>query len=668
MTLFSNSRFSIAWKVYLTALVFFTLTRIYLLIIGTSDPNSGITSSNHLWLFSAGWLYDTVFYLYALLPVSLYLWLMPQRLWQSRINSVVVRLLVFATIYGLGFIAVSELLFWDEFNVRFNFISVDYLVYRREITENINESYPLALLLSSIFVVSLFVYYWLHKAITRAIHTKEAWKHRAIYAFANFFLAFMAVLFIGQDLRSNIDKPIVRELGSNGPYQFIAAFRNNKLDYNEFYKTQNDEFTSQLLKQEIGNKNAQFVAPQLQYSIERTVTSKEPANKHNIMLVMIESLSADFMGTFGNDRQLTPNLDKLVKESLLFTKLYATGTRTTRGLEAVTLSIPPTPGRSIVKRIGHETGMSSLGNVLKEQGYDVNFIYGGRGYFDNMNAFFSGNGYSIIDQNSTPEEEIGFKNAWGMADEYLFDQAIKAADKAQQNNKPFFYHIMTTSNHRPYSYPDDRIDIPSGTGRDGAVKYTDWAIGNFLDKARERDWFDNTLFVFVADHTAGSAGKTNLPVNRYHIPMLVYAPTLIKPETMDRITSQIDIAPTLLGMLNKSYTASFFGKDVLNTNDTEERALIGNYQHLGYYTQGKLSVLSPQQKIQQLINPEEDNPELADSIDQQHINEAIAYYQGAYTVYTKGLNRWNSPHCKQTVSLLRKKPEIQVFNNAIYPQ
>jgi len=639
---------------YLTALIFFVLTRVYLLSAGFSEQTNEISGADFLWIFSSGWLYDTVFYLYALIPVSLYLWLLPQRIWQSRINKVLVHLLVFFTIYGLGFIAVSEVLFWDEFTVRFNFISVDYLVYRREVTDNINESYPLALLLSAIFFVSLLVYLWLQKSITKALDTNEAWKQRATYALANIFLVFMAVLFVGQDLRSNIDKPYVRELGSNGPYQFIAAFRNNKLDYNEFYKTQDDVLTSQILKREIISKNARFVDPQLQYGIERTVTAEGPMKKHNVMLVMIESLSADFMGTFGNQRNLTPHLDQLARESLLFTRLYATGTRTTRGLEAVTLSIPPTPGRSIVKRIGHESGMSSLGNVLKEKGFDVRFIYGGRGYFDNMNAFFSGNGYSIIDQNSTPKEEIGFANAWGMADEYLFDQAIKAADSAQQADKPFFYHIMTTSNHRPYSYPEGRIDIPSGTGRDGAIKYTDWAIGNFIENAKQHAWFDNTLFVFVADHTAGSAGKTDLPVNRYHIPMLVYAPTLIKPVTVDILASQIDVAPTLLGLLNASYTASFFGKDILQTDEAEGRALIGNYQHLGYYTPGILSILSPKQKVQQLIHPEQKNPEPANSIDQEHLNKATAYYQGAYTVYTKGLNRWHSRYHKQTASLQKK--------------
>ena len=144
---------------------------------------------------------------------------------------------------------------------------------------------------------------------------------------------------------------------------------------------------------------------------------------------------------------------------------------------------------------------------MREQGYDSVFLYGGRGYFDNMNAFFGGNGYRIVDQSSVAEAEIRFKNAWGMADEDLYAQAIKVADADHAASRPFFLQLMTTSNHRPFTYPEGRIDIPSGQGRDGAVKYTDYAIGQFLAQAAEKPWFNNTLFVFVADHTSGSAGR-----------------------------------------------------------------------------------------------------------------------------------------------------------------
>jgi phosphoglycerol transferase MdoB-like AlkP superfamily enzyme len=298
--------------------------------------------------------------------------------------------------------------------------------------------------------------------------------------------------------------------------------------------------------------------------------------------------------------------------------------------------------------------MWSLGNVLRSRGYETAFIYGGRGYFDNMNTFFSENGYEIIDQASTPSDEIGFTNAWGMADEDLYTQAIKAADRLHQQGRPFFFHIMTTSNHRPYTYPDNRIDIPSGENRAGAVKYTDWAIGDFLSRARGKPWFSDTLFVFVADHTAGSAGKTELPPAQYHIPLLVYGPANIEPGRIARISSQIDLAPTLLAILGMEYDSFFFGKNILAMTAGEERALIANYQHLGLYVQGQLSVNSPLKKLTLQVNPESRVPVIREvETDNPLMRRNIAYYQGASYIYDHHLNDWTADGNSRSAAVMR---------------
>ena len=225
------------------------------------------------------------------------------------------------------------------------------------------------------------------------------------------------------------------------------------------------------------------------------------------MLVTIESLSAKYLGSFGDSRGLTPNLDALRKQSLFFTNFYATGTRTDRGLEAITLSVPPTPGRSIVKRIGRESGFASLGQQLGAQGYDSVFLYGGRGYFDNMSAFFGGNGYRVMDQSSVKEADIRFKNAWGMADEDLYTLALREADADHAAGTPFLLQLMTTSNHRPYTYPDGRIDILLGRRPRRRSEVHRLRHRPVLEQARRKPWFASTLFVFVADTPAGSAGS-----------------------------------------------------------------------------------------------------------------------------------------------------------------
>jgi len=448
-----------------------------------------------------------------------------------------------------------------------------------------------------------------------------------------------AYLLVGQELRDRIPDNYVRELASDGAYQFVAAFRNNELDYAQFYQSVDAAQAARVLRGELNAQPGDFVDAN-PLSILRRVRSDGGAQRRlNVILVMIESLSADYLARFTPGSSLTPNLDQLIGKSLFFTRLYATGTRTVRGLEAVTLSFPPTPGHSIVKRIGRESGMWSLGNVLRERGYDTQFIYGGRGYFDNMAAFFSGNGYGVIDQSSVPDDQIEFSNAWGMSDEDLYRQTLAAGDRAAAAGKPFFFHLMTTSNHRPYTYPGGRISIASGSGRDGAVMYTDYAIGELLRQAREKPWFDDTLFVIVADHCAGSAGKEDLPLDKYHIPMWIYSPRHIEPREDDTLVSQIDVAPTLLALLNVDYLSMAFGTDML-AKGHPHRALIGNYEYLGYFDGSDLTILQPRQRIER-YRYSDGRPEKVAVSNDDGAERVRAYYQTAAQTYKDGLNEWS---------------------------
>lgn len=199
---------------------------------------------------------------------------------------------------------------------------------------------------------------------------------------------------------------------------------------------------------------------------------------------------------------------------------------------------------------------------------------------------------------------------------------------------------MTTSNHRPYTYPEGRIDIKSGHGRDGAVKYTDYAIGQFLENARKKPWFDNTIFIFVADHTAGSAGKEDLPISNYQIPLFIYAPKLIEARENAQLSSQIDLAPTLLGLLNMDYQSTFFGRNVLQDNPLAPRVVVGNYQHLGLFDGKDLAILSPRQGLrrhdQALTASVESRVPATDPL----VERAITYYQAASYGYKQQLLSW----------------------------
>ncbi|NHC05648.1 LTA synthase family protein [Azonexus fungiphilus] len=615
-------------------LAVFTATRLTLLVASFAQAEA--TPAAILGIFAGGLVYDLAFLAYAGLALAMLVFLLPQACWGSGPARRVPQLLLFASCFAMLFVALSEWIFWDEFGVRFNFIAVDYLVYSKEVVDNILESYPVWPLLAAIGALALLAAHRLWRPLGQPA-ALLGWRRRGLLLAAGGGVAALVAATIGQDFpRPSEGNTYQRELAANGPYQFFAAFRNNEIKYGEFYATLPAAEVATLLHGEVAEPLAVFAGSEAQ-DIRRHIDNPGALRRLNVVLVTIESLSAKYLGVFGDARGLTPNLDRLSRDSLFFTNFYATGTRTDRGLEAITLSLPPTPGRSVVKRIGRESGYASLGRQFRAQGYDPVFLYGGRGYFDNMNAFFSGNGYRIVDQSALPKAEMEFENAWGMSDEDLYRQAVKLADAEHAAGKPFFLQLMTTSNHRPYTYPDGRIDIPSGEGRAGAVKYTDYAIGRFLEAARQKPWFAQTVFVFVADHNAGSAGQQDLPVENYRIPLFIHAPALLEPRRIDRLASQIDIAPTLLGLLGFDYTSTFYGRDMLRDGDWQGRALIGNYQHLGLYDGERLAILSPRRQMRSV---DADAAERAVGSDDPLVRRAIAYYQGADHAFRHRLFAW----------------------------
>ena len=617
----------------------FLLTRSVLLITHLDE-----VSGNLLPVFGVGLLYDLGFLAYAALPLGLYLLLCPPALWRRRGHRWFLQGVLTVSLFAMLFTSVAEWLFWDEFGVRFNFIAVDYLVYSDEVLNNLLESYPIGKLLSLLAILAIVLSLALRKPFNAALDSPlPAMRGRVLNALGLLLVAGLSLQLVSQDSpRTQGGNAYNNELASNGPYQFFAAFRNNELDYSQFYKSLPADIVARQLRAELSEPNARFIGTD-PMDIRRAIDNPGTLRKPNIVLVTIESFSAKYMGSNGDGRNLTPNLDELRKHSLYFNNFYATGTRTDRGLEAITLAIPPTPGRSIVKRIGRESGFASLGQQLSAIGYDSVFVYGGRGYFDNMNAFFSGNGYRVVDQSSVNESGISFKNAWGMADEDLFKQTLKLADAGYAKQQPFLLQLMTTSNHRPYTYPDGRIDIKSGNGRDGAVKYTDYAIGQFLQAARQKPWFDNTIFVFVADHTAGSAGKEDLPIANYQIPLFIYAPKLIEARESAQLASQIDIAPTLLGLLNLSYESTFFGRNLLQDNPLPPRVVVGNYQHLGLFDGTNLAILSPRQGLRRHDQALGASQESRSNSDDPLILRAITYYQAASYNFKQHLLNWKLP-------------------------
>ncbi|MCR5244932.1 MAG: sulfatase-like hydrolase/transferase [Bacteroidales bacterium] len=515
-------------------------------------------------------------------------------------------------------IALSEVVFWSEFGVRFNFIAVDYLVYTNEVVGNIVESYPMVPMVLGMLLVSGGIVWLMVRGHDVRTSGVGSWPRWGLSLVALAACAFLGGLWLHWGYRNlQRENLYATELQENGCWDFLEAFMSNELEYKQFYSLlPEDEATA--LQRGFCHQDGDGV---------QRITSETGVSRKNIVLITVESLSADFLTRYGSGDGITPNLDTLMERSLVFDNLFATGNRTVRGLEAVTLCIPPSSGESLVKRPDC-SGFFSTGDVLRNQGYTTAFIYGGDSYFDNMGAFFSGCGYEIVDKKDYDKDAILFSNIWGTSDEDSYREAMKRFDDAEG---PFFAHIMTISNHRPYTYPDGRIPGNPMT-RKAAVQYTDYAIGQFLAEASGHPWFSETVFVILADHCASSAGKTSLPLDCYHIPALIYSPGFIEPRVVEKTCSQIDLMPTLFSLLGFSYDSRFYGQDILS-DDFRERAFMATYQDLGFYADGILTVLSPVRRIQQFSVSRRDGwkfrEEPMDVLDETVLKEAQAYYQTA---------------------------------------
>ena len=624
-------RFGIPFVAGLLVLAYATATRIALLAKAAGEI--GPDPLGLLEAFGLGLAYDMATASFFAAPFALYALLAPARWLGSRGQRIGVFAGFVGLAFALGFVAIAEWLFWDEFSTRFNFIAVDYLIYTREVLGNIRESYPVPKLLAAAFALAVALALAFRRTLATLSSEDSPRPSRLAWGAALLAAPLVATAALSDRDREIATNRYVQELAGNGPYAFFAAVRSSEIDFAKLYAGIDEREALARLRELLTTPDAKFVSDDPR-DLRRQVTHHGPEKRLNVVLVSVESLSAEYLGVFGNRQGITPNLDRLAGEGLLFTELYATGTRTVRGLEALALSVPPTPGQSIVKRPDN-AGLFSLASVFNDRGYESKYVYGGYGYFDNMSAFFGANGYAVVDRTAIPSTEIHHENIWGVADEDLFAQALREADATHAAGKGFFLHVMTTSNHRPFTYPEGRIDIPSGKSREGAVKYTDWALGKLIADARTRPWFDDTVFVIVADHCAASAGKTDLPLERYHIPLIVYAPKHIAPARFERLTSQIDIAPTLLGLLNFSYESRLFGYDMFALEPGRERIFVGTYQNLGFVRDDDIVILAPgsRSKVEHRSG-EGDDPD-----DAEARSEAIAWYEGAALAFRRGLLR-----------------------------
>ena len=641
----------------LTYLTLGTLLRLGFLLASAREVSWGLPTFASLFI---GFLFDVVMAWFLTLPFAAL----------SLVGGAAWRRWVLLPAWAFGaflftFWKISEILFWEEFGVRFNFIAVDYLIYTTEVVKNIQESYNLPLILAGVLAVAVgFYLLWRRAGFTQlwaegaAEDATPRWR-TSVGLLAPLVLILGYAYGVGRhdlkaastvhtslgerlvagfrhmgDPQPNFANSYDTELAKNGEYAFLAAFWANQLEWKRFYPSANGDPVAGL------SKRLQADKPE---GITREVKPAGPVRRLNVIQITIESLSAEFLGCYGEPayaaKNLTPNLDQIAKDSLWFRHCYAGGTRTVRGMEALSLSIPPIPGQSVLRRKGCED-LCTLGSVLKQAGYDTAFIYGGDGFFDNMNYFFGANGYRLVDLPRQVEagKKPSFANAWGACDEDSFAWSLEEADKAYAAGKPFHHFVMTTSNHRPYTWPAGKID-PKLTNREGGVAYTDYAIGAFLKAAQSKPWFKDTVFVIVADHCASVAGKRELEIRKYEIPLFIWSPGHIHARRFDPMMSQIDTAPTVLGLLNLPYVSRFVGTDVLQPG-YQPRTFISNYQKVAMLRgDGLLTVLKPVRHAAQYqadLATGALTPRTPAAGDEEALQQTIDYYQGTDQLFIQG--------------------------------
>ena len=314
----------------------------------------------------------------------------------------------------------------------------------------------------------------------------------------------------------------------------------------------------------------------------------------NLVIVLQESMGATFVKSLGGVG-VTPELEKLAQEGMWFERLYATGTRSVRGIEAVVAGYLPTPAQSVVKLSKSQTNFTTLASILKSEGYHTQFIYGGEAHFDNMRGFFTGNGFEDVVDIKKINNPV-FVGSWGASDEDLFKTAEHEIEALHNKGKPFFSLIFTSSNHEPFEFPDNRIALfeqPKKTANN-AVKYADWAMGKFFEHAKQSPYWQDTVFLVVADHDNRVYGNNLIPVEKFQIPGLILGAD-ISPSRVSTLSSQIDLAPTLLSLMGVSACHPMIGRDFIHDQTSPGRAFLQFEDYFALMEPEKITVLKPDQ-------------------------------------------------------------------------
>jgi len=535
---------------------------------------------------------------------------------------------------GIIFLELSTPSFINQYDLRPNYLYVEYLKYPREVFSTLWTAYKFELIFSMIIAVTSG--YALLKILS-----KDAYKPVTVSFFNALIITPAIILICLLMIRSTFDHrpvnpstaafspdPLINSMPLSSAYSVLYALYEARYEDtgNQPYGKLPDNTVLNIVKKSMSVADSDFINTGMP-TLHKQHAYKNRHKPLNLVIILEESLGAEYVGALGG-RNITPELDSLSKQGIWFNNLYATGTRSVRGIEAVITGFTPTPSRSVVKLSRSQTDFFTIAQLLKQQNYKTSFIYGGEAHFDNMRRFFANNGFDMIVDENDYENPV-FYGSWGASDEDLFNKAHKKF-KSYGSHQAFFSLVFTSSNHPPFDYPQGRIKTEGNKANtiNNAVRYADYALGQYIEKARESDYWKNTLFLIVADHSDKVYGPELVPIRHFRIPALILGAD-IKPTTYTSVASQIDLLPTVLSLMGINSTHPAIGHDLAkniieNISDKNGRAIMQFGSSQAYMQGNKVAILQKNKKITQYTY---ENNELipTDKNDINLINKALAH-------------------------------------------
>ena len=534
------------------------------------------------------------------------------------------RLFMVLSFFVVSYLEVANYFFFEEFNSRLNYLFVEYLEYPKEVANMIFNSYAL-----EIFLLIPILIYLSYRV---SIYIKNQLIESKILPKLALLLIILPVLFLG--IRSSIDASTPNQ----SFYSYSNSVMKNDIVNNSIFSLLHSIYLKAKEKMpnfgEREKNNIQIIQKlnkksYLNSSTLHHIQKSTFTKKRNIVLLIMESFGNSFVGTLGGT-PTTPHFDQMAKEGLFLSNMYSSSNRSNRGFEAILGSIFPIYADSYLKLPKSIKGFWTVAKSLKKEGYETIFLYGGDSKFDNMKGFALSNGFDKVVDIYDFDSNIK-RYTWGVCDEELYK---KANEILEHSNKPIFLVAFTLSSHKPFDYPNGKIEyyqkepIKSFAN---SIKYADYALSNFYSKLKRDNFFDKGMLTIVADHNAHISGKKKIPVDEFRIPALFIAKDL-QPKTIDTITHQIDIAPTLLDIAGINAITPSMGVDL--TKNNKSKALIFHSRAFAYLKNNSF-VLYQRDKKASIYDF---NYKLQD-YNETFVKEGLSYIYGSYDIYSQQLHK-----------------------------